>query len=80
MQGRDCFVNKCKMAREGEEHQLSGQCRVYGDLTRKFSDLTDINSLVQFLMKFLTEETTWTEGTTWVVCNPLLVGVQPSWS
>ena len=27
---------------------MSGQCPVYGDLTHKYSDLTDIESLVQF--------------------------------
>ena len=27
---------------------MSGQCTVYGDLTEKYSDLTDIESLIQF--------------------------------
>ena len=32
---------------------MSGQCPVYGDLTHKYSDLTDIDSLVQFFKEVL---------------------------
>ena len=32
---------------------MSGQCKVYGDLTEKYSDLTDENSLVQFFKEVL---------------------------
>ena len=37
---------------------MLGQCQVYGDLTYKFNDLTDDNSLVQFFQEVLsrTEE------------------------
>ena len=44
---------KCKTAREEQGHLMSGQCPVYGDLTHKFSDLTDIDSLVQFFKEVL---------------------------
>ena len=27
---------------------MSGQCEVYGDLTEKYNDLIDIESLIQF--------------------------------
>ena len=32
---------------------MSGQCPVYGDLTNKYSDLTDIDSLVQLFKEIL---------------------------
>ena len=41
------------MAREEEGHLLSGKCTVYGDLTQNYSDLTDIDSLVQFFSQVL---------------------------
>ena len=44
---RSGWLCKCKMAREEEGHLLSGKCTVYGDLTQNFSNLTDIDSLVQ---------------------------------
>ena len=48
-----CF---CKEAREDESyesHPTSGQCKVYGDLCEKFSDLTDDESLVPFFIEVL---------------------------
>ena len=45
---RTGWLCRCKMAREEEGHLMSGQCTVYGDLTQKYSDLTDIESLIQF--------------------------------
>ena len=43
----------CKEEREEEIHILSGKCKVYGDLTHKFSDLTDDDQLVQFFSDVL---------------------------
>ena len=43
----------CSESREEESHLLSGQCKVYGDLTLKYSDLTDVNNLVQFFSDVL---------------------------
>ena len=45
------WLFKCKEAREEELHLMSGQCKVYGDLTHKFSDLTDDNALVDFFQE-----------------------------
>ena len=39
---------KCKESKKEESHLLSGHCKVYGDLTHKYSDLTDNEALVQF--------------------------------
>ena len=39
------FLCKCEESREEEIHLLSGQCKVYGDLTHKYSDLTDTSAL-----------------------------------
>ena len=47
------WLCKCKQAREEELHLVLGQCQVYGDLTHKFSNLTDDNSLVQFFQEVL---------------------------
>ena len=38
----------CSESREEESHLLTDQCKVYGDLTLKYGDLTDVNNLVQF--------------------------------
>ena len=42
------WLCRCQMAQEEEGHLISGQCTVYGDLTDKFSNLTNIESLIQF--------------------------------
>ena len=47
------WLCKCTEAREEEAHLTSGQCKVYGDLTDKYCDLTDENSLVQFFKEVL---------------------------
>ena len=47
------WLCKCKEAREEELHLLSGQCKVYGDLTHKYSNLTDDNALVDFFQEVL---------------------------
>ena len=36
------------MSREDEAHLMSGQCTMYGDLTKKYSDLTNNDNLVRF--------------------------------
>ena len=38
----------CKESREDEAYLTSGQCKVYGDLSEKYSDQTDDENLVQF--------------------------------
>ena len=43
----------CQNSREEESHLLSGQCQVYGDLTDKYSNLTDDNQLVQLFSDIL---------------------------
>ena len=43
----------CLESREDEFHLLSGRCKVYGDLTEGFSDLTDDEDLVQFFAAVL---------------------------
>ena len=43
----------CEESREDESHLLSGRCKVYGDLTEGFSDLTDDEDLVQFFAAVL---------------------------
>ena len=50
---RSGWLCKCKMAREEEGHLISGQCPVYGDLTHQFSDLTNIDNLIQFFNEVL---------------------------
>ena len=47
------WLCKCQEAKEEECHLTSGQCKVYGDLTEKYSDLTDVNSLVQLFQEVL---------------------------
>ena len=43
----------CGEEREEEPHLLSGRCKVYGDLTHNFSDLSDDDQLVQFFSQVL---------------------------
>ena len=43
----------CKESREDESHLTSGQCKVYGDLSEKYTDLTNDESLVQFFSEVL---------------------------
>ena len=40
------WLCKCKESREDEAHLLSGQCSIYGDLTYKYSDLSNDDNLV----------------------------------
>ena len=47
------WLCKCQEAREEECHLISGQCKVYGDLTDKYTDLTDDNNLVQLFQEVL---------------------------
>ena len=47
------WLCQCQEAREEELHLLSGQCKVYGDLTHKYSNLTDDNALVDFFQEVL---------------------------
>ena len=42
----------CK-CREEEAHLLSGQCKVYGDLTLQYDDLTNDDNLVNFFRDVL---------------------------
>ena len=43
----------CKDSREDESHLLSGSCKVYGDLTEGFCDLTNDDELVEFFAAVL---------------------------
>ena len=47
------WLCKCEESRENESHLMAGQCKVYGDLTEKYSDFTDDNNLVQFFTEVL---------------------------
>ena len=47
------WLCKCGEEREEEPHLISGLCKVYGDLTHKFSDLTNDNQLAQFFKEVL---------------------------
>ena len=47
------WLCKCKESREDETHIMSGQCKVYGDLTEKYPDFTNDNSLVSFFTEVL---------------------------
>ena len=49
---RTDWLCKCRESREDEAHLMSGQCKVYGDLTEKYSDFTD-DSLIQFFSEVL---------------------------
>ena len=40
------WLCKCKESREDEAHLVSGQCSIYGDLTEKYSDLSNDDNLV----------------------------------
>ena len=42
------WLCKCREEREEEAHLLSGQCKVYGDLTLQYDDLTNDDNLVSF--------------------------------
>ena len=44
---------RCQESREDESHLLSGRCKVYGDLTEGFNDLTADEELVQFFAAVL---------------------------
>ena len=47
------WLCKCEESREDESHIMAGHCKVYGDLTEKYPDFTDNNSLVQFFTEVL---------------------------
>ena len=59
-------------------HLLSGQCSVYGDLTHKYSDFTEDNSLVQFFNEVLARrDALQKERTTLVGVGDTIVGANP---
>ena len=47
------WLCRCEEAREDELHLASGQCKVFGDLTELYSDLTSDEGLVQFFTAVL---------------------------
>ena len=47
------WLCKCGEEREEEPHFISGICKVYRDLTHKFSDLPNDNQLAQFFKEVL---------------------------
>ena len=42
------WLCKCREEQEEEAHLLSGQCKVYGELTLQYDDLTNDDNLVNF--------------------------------
>ena len=47
------WLCKCQEEREEEAHLLSGQCKVYGDLTLQYDNLTNDENLVKFFSDVL---------------------------
>ena len=47
------WLCRCQQAREDEYHLVSGKCKVFGDLTEIYSDLTSDEGLVQFFTAVL---------------------------
>ena len=47
------WLCRCEEAREDEFHLASGHCKVFGDLTEIYSDLTSDEGLVQFFTAVL---------------------------
>ena len=45
---------RCEEAREDESHLVSGRCKVFGDLTEMYTDLTTDEGLVEFFTAVLT--------------------------
>ena len=50
---RSNWLCKCLESREDEDHLLSGRCKVYGDITQKYVDLTDDDNLVALFSEVL---------------------------
>jgi hypothetical protein len=47
------WMCKCLESREVENHLISGECKVYGDLALKYSDLADDDNLVNLFTEIL---------------------------
>ena len=47
------WLCKCLESREDENHLRSGQCKVYGDITKKYTYLTDDENLVGLFSEIL---------------------------
>ena len=47
------WLCKCLKSREEENHLMSGECEVYGDITRRYTDLTDDENLVSLFTEIL---------------------------
>jgi hypothetical protein len=47
------WLCKCKESREDEAHLVSGKCSIYGDLTDKYSDLSNDDNLVGLFTEIL---------------------------
>ena len=50
---RTDWLCKCGEAREEESHLISGNCVVYGEIRRNYSDLNDDKQLVDFFNEVL---------------------------
>ena len=50
---RSNWMCKCLESREVENHLMSGECKVYGDLALKYSDLADDNNMVYLFTDIL---------------------------
>ena len=50
---RSEWLCKCGDSKEEESHLMSGNCRVYGEIRRNYSDLSDDKQLVDFFNEVL---------------------------
>ena len=50
---RSNWMCKCLESKESENHLMSGECKVYGDIALKYSDLADDNNLVYLFTEIL---------------------------
>ena len=53
IQNLHAWLCKCLEEREEEAHLLSGTCKVYGDIARKYDDIMDDENLVQLFSEIL---------------------------
>ena len=50
---RTNWMCKCLESKENENHLMLGECKVYGDLAMKYSDLADDSNLVHLITEIL---------------------------
>ena len=42
------WLCKCRKAQENENHLISGECEIYGEIREEFENLDDIENLTKF--------------------------------